>query len=473
MTSQEYWAQREAEQLKHNLTEEEEITARIEKMYRQTLREVQTEIEAFYARYASSEGLTLAEARKKVSELDMKDYEAKAEKYVRLKDMSPQANAEMKLYNATMRINRLEMLKAEIGLALTENTAELEELLGESLTERTLAEFERQAGILGATIKDNAKLVKSIVNASYQNGTFSERLWGSQVTLRSSLESLLVTGLVQGKNARELAPKLEKTFGSSKYAAERLLRTELARVQTDAQMESFKEGGYDQYMFITVGAAACPVCTALNGKVFNVKDMAPGENAPPMHPNCRCSTAAYMDREKIFSEPKKEDLKAGNDGIINYAKAIDSMFSISENGKTAYSKQEIVDEMSKSKIGQQVLDWIENSNVKIAIYEDEYADGQRGDQRGDCIRIFPRNIPSLRVYAQTVIHEMGHYHYNIGQCQHAEAICFGLEKLHITGNEKLTLEEWNYVKKLAIDNYTNLEWEAGGYGDYSKIRLYD
>ena len=98
------------------------------------------------------------------------------------------------------------------------------------------------------------------------------------------------------KNARELAPKLEKTFGSSKYAAERLLRTELARVQTDAQMESFKEGGYDHYMFITVGAAACPVCTALNGKVFNVKDMAPGENAPPMHPNCRCSTAAYMDR---------------------------------------------------------------------------------------------------------------------------------------------------------------------------------
>ena len=108
--------------------------------------------------------------------------------------------------------------------------------------------------------------------------------------------------MIQGKNARELSPKLEKTFGSSKYAAERLLRTELARVQTDAQMESFKEGGYDQYMFITVGAAAGPVCTALNGKVFNVKDMAPGENAPPMHPNCRCSTAAYMDREKVWAE---------------------------------------------------------------------------------------------------------------------------------------------------------------------------
>ena len=68
---------------------------------------------------------------------------------------------------------------------------------------------------------------------------------------------------------------------------------------------------------------------------------------------------------------------------------------------------------------------------------------------------------------------MGHYHYDIGYCQHAEAICFGLEKLHITGKAKLTYDEWEYVKKLAIDNYPEYEWEAGGYGDYSKIRLYD
>lgn len=312
MTSQEYWAQREAEQLRHNLTDEAEIEKKIEKMYRQTLREAKTQIEAFYSRYARSEGLTLAEARRKVTELDIKDYEAKAEKYVRLKDMSAQANAEMKLYNAAMRINRLEMLKAEIGLELCKNTAELEELLEDTLTDRTLEELERQAGILGTTIKNNSRLARSIVNASYQNGTFSERLWGNQVTLRTAIESLLVSGIIQGKGPVELAPKLEKAFGTSKYAAERLMRTELARVQTDAQMASFKDGGYDQYMFITVGAAACPVCRALNGKVFKVSEMAPGENAPPIHPNCRCSTAAYMDREKLFEESEKgENLYEG------------------------------------------------------------------------------------------------------------------------------------------------------------------
>ena len=33
----------------------------------------------------------------------------------------------------------------------------------------------------------------------------------------------------------------------------------------------------------------------MNGKHFKVKDMMPGENAPPLHPHCRCSTAAYED----------------------------------------------------------------------------------------------------------------------------------------------------------------------------------
>ncbi|MBR0342263.1 MAG: hypothetical protein IJH64_08465 [Oscillospiraceae bacterium] len=66
---------------------------------------------------------------------------------------------------------------------------------------------------------------------------------------------------------------------------------------------------------------------------------------------------------------------------------------------------------------------------------------------------------------------MSHYHYGIGQSQHAEAICFGMEKLHITGSELLSKEEWEYVKRLAIDNYPEFDWEEGGYGDYSKISI--
>ena len=78
------------------------------------------------------------------------------------------------------------------------------------------------------------------------------------------------------------------------YNTERLMRTELARVQTEAQKQSFERNGFTQYMFIANGDC-CDMCRPLNGKHFDVEKMMPGENAPPMHPNCRCSVATYED----------------------------------------------------------------------------------------------------------------------------------------------------------------------------------
>lgn len=51
------------------------------------------------------------------------------------------------------------------------------------------------------------------------------------------------------------------------------------------------------YEFIA-NAGCCGDCQALNGKHFDVKDMMPGENAAPIHPNCRCSVAAWEDDEE-------------------------------------------------------------------------------------------------------------------------------------------------------------------------------
>ena len=53
-----------------------------------------------------------------MSKLDIAAYQRKAKRYVADKDFSKQANEEMRLYNLTMKVNRLEMLKANIGLEL-------------------------------------------------------------------------------------------------------------------------------------------------------------------------------------------------------------------------------------------------------------------------------------------------------------------------------------------------------------------
>lgn len=294
--SNNYWRRREEENLRANRKTEAEYEKAINDTYKYMLEQIQKEVNGFYAKYARAEGISLAEAKHRVSKLDIEEYGRKAERYVKQKNFSKRANEEMRLYNATMKINRLELLKANIGLELVSGFDELQKYFEEKLTDRTISEFERQAGILGKSVRNSEKAAHAIVNASYKNATYSDRIWMYQGMLKAEMDGLLKSGLIQGKHPRELAKHLQKRFGVSAYNANRLMTTELARVQTEAQKQSFERNGYTQYTFLALGTA-CGICSALNDKHFNVKDMMPGENAPPMHPNCRCSIAAYMDNE--------------------------------------------------------------------------------------------------------------------------------------------------------------------------------
>ncbi|WP_417027240.1 minor capsid protein [Baileyella intestinalis] len=294
----EYWYLRELKAKKEYDKSEAETLQELTKIYQDMEASVQKEINAFYGRYAKKEGITMAEARRRADRLDIEEYGRKAEVYVKNRDLSPQANKEMRLYNLTMKANRLEVLKAKIQLELVRCYEEMGQTMNQALSDRAYDEMERQAGILGQTVPDPQTAAESIVNASFKGATFSSRIWQSQALLRDELNVQLQIGLIQGKNSRVLARAIRDRFGVSKRNAERLMRTELCRVQIEAQMRSYEAMKFDEYMFIAL-ETACDICNTLNGETFKVADALSGENAPPMHPNCRCSTAAYVS-EPIF-----------------------------------------------------------------------------------------------------------------------------------------------------------------------------
>ncbi len=388
----------------------------------------------------------------------------------------------MRLYNLTMKVNRLEMLKAQIGLELVSSFDEMQKFIEQKLTDRTLEEFERQAGILGESVGDVTLAASSIVGASFHNATFSQRIWANQSLLKSEISKLLQTGMIQGRHPDVLARELRKQIEVSRFNSERLMRTEMARVQTEAQMQSFDRYGIAEYEYLAChNGDVCTACKALDGKHFKTKDAMPGDNAPPMHPFCHCSTCAWLDEEKYsqwldsYSEhglsfrawQEKQNAKGINRGIINKAKGtgvFQSMNMKTLSAKTDISIDDIKAEMSKSPIGKEVLSQIEQSDVLIQVLQGvKPPSGERGTQQGNKITIYLDNIANQRVAAQTVIHEMTHFYYDIGGCQWAEAVCFAKEKMHIEKRNKLTYKELRYVVKLATDNYDELNWKKGGY----------
>lgn len=291
-----YWREREEEQRKKNIKDEKEYEKRIKALYRQELNAIEDRIYAFYTRYAGKEGITMAEAKRRVSKMDVQEFAEMAAKYVKEKDFSDKANEELRLYNLTMRVNYQQLLMYQIALESCATADELDKFMQDKLEGRTLDEIKRQAGILGESLLDQADLVHSIVNASFHNATFSDRIWANQAMLRSNLSNILTNALIQGRNPRDYIKDIRKIFDVSRGQAERLLRTELARVQSEAQLQSYEKAEFDEYIFHALGDA-CPVCAALDGEHFKVKDAEPGINISPMHPNCRCSTGPYMDTE--------------------------------------------------------------------------------------------------------------------------------------------------------------------------------
>lgn len=296
-----YWRVREEQQHKRNLQESAKHDKELEKIYRSMQVSIQKDIDAFYTRYATKEGISMAEAKKRADKLDIEAYAEKAKKYVATHNLGKKANSEMRLYNMTMKVNRLELLKANIGMELVDKFGDMNDYMDDKLTERTTDELKRQAGILGGSVYKSEEMAASIVGASFHSATYSDRIWAHQDQLKYELHRLLTIGLIQGVNPKKLASEVSKLFGVSLRNAQRLMRTEMARVQTDAQFESYKRNGFEYYQYHTLGAKACPICRPLDGRIFKVSEMLISENAPPMHPNCRCSTSASVG-EKAYND---------------------------------------------------------------------------------------------------------------------------------------------------------------------------
>ena len=280
--------------------EEAQQQKELEKIYAEMYRWAEDEINRFYGKYADAEGIDITEAKKRVTQADIEAYEALAKEYVKNKDFSDRANAEMRLYNATMRINRLEMLKARIGIHLVDGINDIDKYYEQVITDRTRQEIERQAGILGETVTnaDTTKRANNIVNATFFNATYSERIWSHQDRLRSMINIELQKGLIAGVGSREMAQRVKREFDVSMSDAHRLMVTELRRVQTDVAMDSYKASGVEKYVYMAVNPRACPICREIDGEVYNVADAEPAKNAPPMHPRCHCTTAPYVEEDE-------------------------------------------------------------------------------------------------------------------------------------------------------------------------------
>lgn len=303
-----YWEDRAKEIIDEESKSDYEIAQEIQRIVDEMNEDIENEINRFYARYAINEGISFIEAKKKIDAVDVQMFQQKAKQYVENKDFSDKANAELRAYNTKMYVSREKLLQAQLGLIVTYAYAQIEQSMYNYMESAYYRALEQQAGILGETLQVSINDVKTIIFTPFEGHKWSTRLWSDMDVVRRHVQKTTRHVLLRGRHPYEFVKDLRKDTGATTYNMKRLLLTETARVQTLASKKHMLEqhGADAEYEYhAKLDSKTTKTCRGLNGKVFKVKDMQPGVNAPPMHPFCRSAVAPHIDpnwRDEFFEK---------------------------------------------------------------------------------------------------------------------------------------------------------------------------
>lgn len=313
-----YWDKRAIKRLTDAEKQSEEYIRRIQKVYDRANRNIQRDIENIYQNYAKDTGidvqslktlLTKTETEKLWEELKAKGLD----KYVK--------------GNYKARISRLEKLQAQIYAKAKEiyPAEQLEQtmcyrgIINDSYY-KTIYDTQMGTGLDFAFSNLDDNMVTALLNERWSGKNYSQRIWGNTDILAESLSELLGGAMLSGQSMAKTSRQIRERFGVGKYYAERLVRTETNHFNNEADAMAYEEMDVDKYVFLaTLDTRTSDICQSLDNKVFELKKRRVGENYPPMHPNCRSKTRAYMGEEieKTLKRRARNPITNENEVIDN------------------------------------------------------------------------------------------------------------------------------------------------------------
>lgn len=194
------------------------------------------------------------------------------------------------------RISRAEALKENIAI----ETARVSQVVEDQLTgqlrftategyAQRMYDLQRQTGSAFAVPDMDA--LRVAIDTPWSGASYSQRIWGDRDRLAGALEETITNGYLSGKSHAKVARDIQERFGVSFREAERLVRTETSHISNQADLAAYRDAGIEQYEFdAALDSKTCPICGHMDGQVYDVANAETGENLPPMHPHCRCTT---------------------------------------------------------------------------------------------------------------------------------------------------------------------------------------
>lgn len=302
-----YWEKRALENRELTDAIEASSFVRLNTLLKNTLDKINREIEEFDLEnindyLTAKEVKELKELMKKAASYDERDaimrqlYDesAKLYKYDRLEGLQISLQARLSELTASQQTN--------INSTLLKVGSSAYKFAAETFSKKYAVDL---SGISRAT-------VQALADQTWVGSkNWSKRIWKDRQLLGKTLETTLKEGIARGYPLQKIARDIRLRFQTSTYNAMRLVRTETTHVHEQATLRLYQDTNTDKYVYMaTIDSRTSSICKNLNGRQFWVKDAQPGVNMPPMHPNCRSTTAPVPNTKRLYEKygiNKKED----------------------------------------------------------------------------------------------------------------------------------------------------------------------
>lgn len=141
-------------------------------------------------------------------------------------------------------------------------------------------------------VKQN--VLNKIINSKIKGENYSERIWNNKNQTAKQIKKE-VNDFLNGKTTvNQINSRISRRFDVNWTNSNRLARTEIAKVQTQANEYWCKEHKIQQQMFTaTLDSKTSSLCQNYDGKMFSINDKT--KPIPPLHPNCRSCLINVVD----------------------------------------------------------------------------------------------------------------------------------------------------------------------------------
>lgn len=309
----EYWQKR----FEDILIQNEKLTIDYQKkmatIYAQVKLEVTKELESFYQRYATEEGLDISEVRKRLNPRQLKNFKTQQQIYLDKVEELISKGVDLKSYSNQLRklsgrayVTRLQEIQNNLNSQITILTGEQQLAMTDVLKQSYLqgyfqSVFALQQGLgFGAsfTIPANDDVVK-VLTTPWNGHNYSKSLWANKAKLTSWLNTDLARHFAAGSSIPDMANDLSSKLQTNYNNAVRLVRTEVNYISNQSTMDAYENSNVvDKYQILaTLDSRTSDICRDMDGEVFEVSKKQVAVNMPPFHVNCRTTTIPYFDDE--------------------------------------------------------------------------------------------------------------------------------------------------------------------------------